>query len=174
MKTTAKDYVHKWKRRYEAKTGSKLIINYLKDCSHFKKLMATYTKRELHDIIDFAFSDHQSTSYLKENGYPIPLFCNQVNRFHLLIKSPEIEIPFKELDLSLDVHNDNRTEYIIAKIEQGDLTSLICHITDVYNWTILFGKMRHSLGFIPLKVTIFYDRWTQKDDFDRQSIKRDS
>lgn len=170
--SNARDLCKRWASNYKDKTGCDFIINYPKDVYLFRRLISQVGRRTAKDLVDFAFSDHPSTDYLRKNGYPLPLFYSNINTFQNIIKNPGSEIPLSELELDIPYWRDTRIEYIWSKIVWGDINALICTVTDDYYWQLLLQKMKLQDGFINDKTQMFYDMWKAKDMVERKGIHR--
>jgi hypothetical protein len=168
---TAKDFVTYWRKKYnEVYPGKDFFIIWMKDGAIMKRLMSAMSNRKLKAIIDFAFSEHSATNYLKKSGYPIALLPHSINNFIPLIDNPGNGLSKKELYLDVPVWDDERTSFIWKCIKQSDMDSLLCSVNDAGGWHVLLGKLQHQRGFVPEKVTWFYERWRMKEPLDRKGV----
>ena len=172
LQHNSKDFCKLWSSHYYNKVGSNYLINWQKDGNTFKKLLSSIPPRLLRKLVKFAFSEHPSTLYLRTSGYSISVLPTQINTFQSAMQSPELHIPKQELDLDVPYWNDSRTSYLWSCIVSGDLNSLIDNIETDYCWLILLNKLTEQKGWIPKKVSIFYERWKLKEDFSRSRIIR--
>ena len=167
---TAKDFVNLWRSHYKEKVGSEYYVSWGLDTSIFRRLMATYSNKELLELIEFAFSDSQVTKYLRDRGYPINLFKSCVNTFSSALHDPVSSIPKWELELDTPYWDDSRISYIWAKICAGDINALVEYVDDQYYWKLLLAKLLLQNGGVPKKVKKFYEMWECKETVERRAM----
>jgi hypothetical protein len=136
--------------------------------------MSDYTGPELSEIIEFAFSGHPATDFLRSSGFPIRLLPSQINKFITSMKSPQKLVPEEDLELGIPYWNDSRTAYIWSHIQRGDIDSLIRNITDDYYWALLLAKLERQNGFVPEKVDLYFKHWKMKLRFKRNAIRHET
>jgi hypothetical protein len=171
--TTARDFCNEWQRRASEATGTRYVVNRMSDGAVFKRLMAKFPNSTISKLINFSFSGHKLTSFLKSQGYSIRLLPSQVNAFLNAISNPGVEIVPWELDLEVPYWKDTRIEFLYMSIAIGDIDTLIDRIRGEYNWALLMEKMRVQAGGVPEKVTLFYEMWKIKERFNRTRIKHE-
>jgi hypothetical protein len=170
-KSTAKDFCFLWKWTYEQVIGSKFVIHWAADGSIFRRLISNLTNKQIRDVVDFAFSGHPSTEYIRKQGFPIRLLPSQVQLYLSIIENPGITIPEEDLDLEIPYWNDVRLSYLWSCVRESDINSLICNVTDEYYWELLFAKMRRQQGYITTKAKVFFEHWKDKRMLKRTAIK---
>ena len=171
---TSKDFCREWRALYNRETGCDYIINWFGDGSIFRKLQASFTNRELLELITFAFSGHSATEYLRQQGFPIRLFPSQINTYQNLVKNPSSQLTNVELDIGIPYWNDTRTTYIWSCIVDSDLDSLISNIIDEAPWFLLLEKMKRQDGYVNEKTALFYKMWKLKETFKRTRVKHET
>ena len=171
---TSKDFCTKWARLFRLEFGFAYKINWAGEGSVFRSLMSDFTGAQLTEIVEFAFSGHPATDYLRSNGFAIRLLPSQINKFITAMKTPQRLVPEEDLELDIPYWDDSRTAYIWSHVKRGDLDPLIRNITDDYYWALLLAKLERQNGFIPEKVELYFEHWKMKIGFKRTAIRHET
>ena len=167
---TAKDFVSMWRTLYWDKVGLTYNVSWVSDGSVFRRLMSTYSNSELLELVEFAFSDHETTKYLRDRGYPIRLFNSCVNTFLSALHDPVSSISKYDLELDTPYWDDSRTGYIWSKICDGDINAIVENVNDPYYWKLLLAKLSIQNGGVSTKVKRFYKMWGCKETVERRAM----
>jgi len=166
----AKDWVVYWRRKYiEMYPRRKFLVNWMKDGATMRRMMGHMSDKKLHKLIDFCFSNNPETSYLKRQGFPIALLPSMVNKFLPIMENPGANLPEWELKADIPVWDDTRTSFIWRCIKDSDMDSLL-KIQEPDGFHILMGKLEVQNGFVPEKVTWFYERWRMREPIERKPV----
>lgn len=168
--SNAKTFINLWRAKYSDVVGSAYTVNWSLEGQVFKKLLYSYGPKKLRLLIDFAFSGHSTTDYLRRKGFPISLFRSCINSFLPVVMNPSYDIKASELEVDTPYYMDERTEYVWDKVCSGDINALIRNVSDSYGWKLLMAKMFIQDGSIHPKVYRFYKMWECGDTVKRRAI----
>jgi len=168
----SKDWVKLWAKKYREATGDQFFIMWLRDCQTMKKLMGVMKDKEIRGIIDFIFSGHAETDYIRRKGYPIGLLPHTVTSVKPYLQNPYNDYSERELQLHIPLHEHEKTAFIWGAIKDSDMDSLLkLGPGHKKNFEFLMARLMKEKGFIPEKVSWFYDRWRMKEGLNRKGVK---
>jgi hypothetical protein len=164
---TAKDFINMWRRKYREATGKPYEVTWVLEGNIFKKLHSKLTSREIVDLIDFAFSGHESTRFLAGTGYSITAFRRCVNEFQVQMRA---EVSEMELDLDIPFWDDTRTSWLWSKIRHRKIEDIMAVTDNKKEWMLLLEKMRRQDGLVPTYVLRVYAIWERGGKIRRKAV----
>ncbi len=164
---TAKDFFNMWRRKYREITGKPYEVTWVLEGNVFKKLHSKLTSREIIELIDFAFSGHESTRFLAGTGYSISVFRRCVNGFQVQMKAGVSEW---ELDLEVPFWDDPRTSWLWSKIKHRKIDDIMRNIDHEKDWLLLMEKMRLQDGCVSDEVLTLYNIWKRGGLIKRKAV----
>lgn len=166
-----KFFVLQWSRNYQKKYGVFYKINWAYDTLLMRRLISKVPKSDLVKVIDFAFTNHPATQFLRVNNHQLRIFSRSISDLLVAMKFKGNYIPDDELRLDIPFWQDERVSRLWQLIVRSDLESIKSEVRSNAVWDLLFAKIQRQDGFIPAQVEWFYDLWKADETLERKAIK---